>query len=274
MNKVDSSGRQTAMGLLGPVSSDIVAQSRGTSNEHVGLLRAVPGEPMSQGLPLLSMHSERVEVQASNPGMHQILSANKQSMQMGMLLKSSGPQQQPTTPKRKAPMELLSSSSFNKRVAQMGSRPWLQQVPNVSNKGSLQMQSPSHASRTQHLAASSKRKTQLDNTPSKSGTPRSMSSKSQNTQMKQSSKVQTESSDSVRSKMRESLASALALVCQQGKLQLPNNNTPNDAANSQGKLENSSQCAGAAPVCQKAGRRAGRHARRADGCGVNVALRR
>ena len=72
MNKVDSSGRQIEMGLLGPVSSDIVAQSQGTSNEHVGLLRAVPGEPMSQGLPLLSMHSERVEVQASNPGMHQI----------------------------------------------------------------------------------------------------------------------------------------------------------------------------------------------------------
>ncbi|KAG5065580.1 hypothetical protein AAZX31_04G070100 [Glycine max] len=230
MNKVDSSGRQVEMGLLGPVSSDvIVSQSQGTSNEHVGLLRAVPGE-------------------ASNPGMHQILSANKHSMLMDILPNSSGPQQQPTTPKRKAPMELLSSSSFNKRVAQMGSRPWLQQVPNVSNKGSLQMQSPSHASRTQHLAASSKRKTQLDNTPSKSGTPRSMSSKSQNTQMKQSSKVQTESSDSVRSKMRESLASALALVCQQGKLQLPNNNTPNDAANSQGKLENSSQCAGSAPA--------------------------
>ncbi|KAG5018679.1 hypothetical protein AAZX31_06G070200 [Glycine max] len=248
MNKVDSSGRQIEMGLLGPVSSDIVAQSQGTSNEHVGLLRAVPGEPMSQGLPLLSMHSERVEVQASNPGMHQILSANKQSMQMGMLLKSSGPQQQTTTPKRKAPMELSSSISFNKRVAAMGNRPWLQQVPNASNKGSLQMQSPSNASRTQHLAASSKRKTQLDNTPSKSGTPRAMSSKSQNTQMKQSSKVQTESSDSVRSKMRESLAAALALVSQQGKPQPPNNNTPNDAANTRVKLENSSQCAGSAPA--------------------------
>ena len=94
MNKVDSSGRQIEMGLLGPVSSDIVAQSQGTSNEHVGLLRAVPGEPMSQGLPLLSMHSERVEVQASNPGMHQILSANKQSMQMGMLAEKPRPEQQ------------------------------------------------------------------------------------------------------------------------------------------------------------------------------------
>ncbi|TKY74676.1 PHD finger protein 3 [Spatholobus suberectus] len=235
MNKVDSSGRQMEMGLLGPVSSDIVSQPRATLNESVGLLRAVPGEPRSQGLPLSSMQSGRVEAQASNLGMHP---------------NSTGPQQQPTTPKRKAPMELLSGSSmtFNKRVAQMGNRPWLQQGPNASNKGSPQMQSPSNASRTQHSAASSRRKTQLDNTSSKPGTPRSLNSKSQNTQMKQSSKVQTESSESVRSKMRESLAAALSLVSQQGKPQLPNNNTLNDATNTQGKLESSSQCAGSAPA--------------------------
>ncbi|RDX61060.1 PHD finger protein 3, partial [Mucuna pruriens] len=251
MNKVDSSGRQMEMGLLGPVSSDIVSQPQVTSNEHVGLLRAVPGEPRSQGLPISRIRSGRVEAQASNPGMHQILSANKQSMQMGMFSNSSGPQQQQlTTPKRKAPMELSPSSSvtFNKRVAQMGNRPWLQQVPNASNKGSPQMQSPTNASRTQHSAAYSKRKTQLDNSSSKSGTPRSLTSKTQNTQIKQSSKVHTESSESVRSKMRESLAAALALVSQQGKPQLPNNNTLNDAANSQGKLENSSQCAGSVPA--------------------------
>lgn len=211
MNKVDSSGRQMEMGLLGPVSS---------------------------------------EAQASNPGMHQIRSPNNQSMQMGMLQNSTGTQQQPTAPKRKAPMEISSSSSvtFNKRVAQMGNRPWLQQGPNASNKGSSQIQSPSTASRMQHSAASSRRKTQLDNTSSKSGTPRSMNSKIQNTQIKQSSKVHTESSESVRSKMRESLAAALALVSQQGKPQLSNNNKPNDAANTQGNVENSSQCAGSVPA--------------------------
>lgn len=251
MNKVDSSGRQMEMGLLGPVSSDIVSQPQATSNEHVGLSRALPGEPRSQGLPLSSMQSGQVEAQASNPGMHQVLPPNKQSMHMGMFPNSSGPQQQQlTATKRKAPIELSSNSSmmFNKRVAQMGNRPWLQQVPNASNKGSPQIQSPSNASRAQHSAASNKRKTQMDNTSSKSGTPRSMNSKSQNTQMKQSSKVQTESSESVRSKMRESLAAALALVSKQGKPQIPNNNTPNDAANTQGKSGNSSQCAGSVPA--------------------------
>ncbi|KAK7351415.1 hypothetical protein VNO77_10858 [Canavalia gladiata] len=230
------------MGLLAPVSSGLVSQPQTTSNDHVGLLRAVPGEPRSRGFPLSSMHSGRVEAQSSNPGTHQLLSPNGQSVQLG-----TGPQQLPMTPKRRAPLELSSSGSMtsNKRVAQMGNRPWLQQVPNASNKGSPQMQSLSNSSRTHHSAVSNKRKTQMDNTSSKSGTPRSLNSKSQNTQVKQSSKVQTESSESVRSKMRESLAAALALVSQQGKPQLPNNNTLNDAADTQGKLENSSQSASA-----------------------------
>lgn len=249
MNKVDSSGRQMEMGILGPVSSDIVSQPMGISNEHVGLLRAVPGESRSQGMPLSSMQSGLVEELASNPERHQILSSNRQSMQMGRLPNSAGPQQQITTPKRKAPPELSSSSSFNKRLAQMGNRPWLQQVPNASNRGSPQMQSLSNASRTQHSAPSSKRKTQLDTTASKAGTPRSVNSKIQNTQIKQSSKAQTESSESVRSKMRESLAAALALVSQQGKPQIPNNNTAiDDATNTQGKIENNSQCSGSTPT--------------------------
>ncbi|KAK7311848.1 hypothetical protein RJT34_10257 [Clitoria ternatea] len=198
LNRVDSSGRQMEMGFMGTVSG-VVSQPLATSNDHVGL-------------PLSSMQSGQVEAQASN-------------------LNSKGPQQLLTTPKRKAPMESLSVTS-SKRVAQMGSRPWLQQGSSASNKGSLHIQPPSSASRAQSSAASSKRKTQQLDT--KSGTPRSLNSKSQNTQMKQSPKVQTESSESVRSKMRESLAAALALVSQQGKPQLQNNNSSNNAANSQG----------------------------------------
>lgn len=225
------------MGLLGSVSTDSMSQQQGTSNNHGGLPRAMPGEPRTQGLPLSVMQSGRAEAQVSNPGMHQILIPNKQS-----------PQQLSTTPKRKAPMELSSSNSVmsNKRVAQMGHRPWLQQASNASIKGSSQMQSLSNASRPQHSAASSKRKTQMDTSSNKSGTPRSVNSKSQNTQIKQSSKVQAESSESVRSKMRESLAAALALVSQQDKPPSSSNNTLTDAVNTQGKLDNSSQCAGSA----------------------------
>lgn len=221
MNRVDSSGRQMEMGLLRPVSSDSMSQHRGTSN----------GEPMSLGLPLSNRQNGRVEVQDGNMGMHRLLLPNKQSMQMGMMSNHLGPHQLSAAHKRKAATEL----SSGKRGAPIGPRPWVQQG---SNKGSPQMQSPSNASRMQHSAASSKRKAQMDST-NKSGTPRSSNSKSQNAQMKGSSKVQTESSESVRSKMRESLATALALVSQQDKPPVLSDNKPNHTANS-------SQCAGSA----------------------------
>ncbi|KAL1346807.1 hypothetical protein HN51_020352 [Arachis hypogaea] len=228
VTKVDSTAGQMDMGLLAPVTADPTPQQRGGANDHVGLLRDGSGDPRSRGLSNSAMQSVRVEARMSN----------------------MGPQQLVTTPKRKAPMELSTGSSVtsNKRVAQGGNRPWLQQASNLSNKGSAQMQSPSNASpRPQQSAVSNKRKVQMtESVSSKSSTPRSSNSKNQNTQMKQPSKVQTESSESVRSKMRESLAGALALVSKQDK-PTQNNNTMNDAATN-GKLENSSQWDGSAPA--------------------------
>lgn len=250
VNNIGSSGQQMEIGLSGPaVSSVSVSQQQASSNNDVGLLRAMPGEPASQGLPLSVMQSgHRVEAHMNNMGMHQLFIPKRQTMQMGTMPNNTGPQQLSTTPKRKAPTEFSSGSSVtsSKRVAQMEHRPWLQQVSNTSNKGSTHIQSLSNVSRLQHSAAPGKRKTQMESTSSKSGTPRSVNSKSQNAQMKQPSKVQTESSESVRSKMRESLAAALALVSQQDRPLVTNNNTPSDASNTQDRLMNSSQCAGSA----------------------------
>ncbi|MED6180029.1 hypothetical protein PIB30_006519 [Stylosanthes scabra] len=230
VSKVDSTAGQMDMGLLAPVSADPTSQQHGGgTNDHVGLLRAGSADHRSQGLAISAMQSVRVEAHMGN----------------------MAPQQLSTTPKRKAPVVSPTGSSVtsNKRVAQGGNRPWLQQASNLSNKGSMQMQSPSNASpRPQQSALSNKRKTQMtESVSSKSSTPRSSNSKNQNMQMKQPSKVQTESSESVRSKMRESLAGALALVSKQDK-PTQNNNTMNDAANTQGKLENSSQWDGSAPT--------------------------
>lgn len=245
VHTVDSSGRDLQMELLGPVSSGTMSHQQETPNDHVGLLRTMPGNPGSQGLTML-MQSGQMGSHMSTMGMHHLFVPNKQSMQMETMLNRMGPQQMATMPKRKAPVEPLSSISVasRRRVAQMEHRPWLQQVSNASDKGSLQMQPLSNSPRPQHLPASGKRKTQMESISNKSGTPRALNSKSQNAQVQQSSKVQTESSESVRSKMRESLAAALALVSHQDKPQVANNNPSQDAANAQGKLENSSQCAG------------------------------
>ncbi|CAL5205070.1 unnamed protein product [Lathyrus oleraceus] len=242
-NKVDSSGRQMEMGLLHPVASDSMSQQQGTSN----------GEPKSQGVPQPNRQSGRVETQDGNMGVHRLL-PQKQSVQMGTVPSNLGARQLLAAPKRKATIELPSGSFItpNKREKPMAHRTWTHQS---SSKGSQQMQSPTNASRTQHSAASSKRKTQTDYTSGKPVTPRSSNSKSQSAQMKESSKVQTESSESVRSKMRESLAAALALVSQQDKNLVSNDDKPNDAANSSQCAESTSASADTAPeqrqeICQ------------------------
>ncbi|KAI4337376.1 hypothetical protein L6164_015801 [Bauhinia variegata] len=253
VTKVDSSGRDLQMGLLAPVSSDAMSQQQTISNDQVGLLRAMSGSMGSQGLSTSFMQSGQVESRTSNLAVHQLFTPNRQTMQMETMMNSVGHQQLSVTPKRKAPMELLSGSymNSNKRVAQMEYRPWFQQV-STSNKGALPVQPLSNAPRPQPLPASGKKKTQMEPTSSKSGTPRSLNSKSQNAQVRQSSKVQSESSESVRSKMRESLAAALTLVSQQDKLQVGNSNTLNEAASPQGKVENNSQCAGSASAATDA----------------------
>ncbi|KAF7830226.1 death-inducer obliterator 1-like [Senna tora] len=248
VSKVDSSGRDSQIGLIGSASSDSMSQQQGTSNNHIGLSRDVPGDPGSQGLAMSVMQSGQIDSHAISLGMHHLVAPNKRSMQMDMRLNSTGPQQLSTLPKRKAATEPLSSSSVtsNKRPAQMD-RPWLQQVSNASPKGSQQIHPQSNSPRPQQLSgASGKRKTQMESTLSKAGTPRSSNSKSHNSHMQQSSRTQTESSGLVRSKMRESLAAALALVSQQDRHEDEKNNTLNGAGNAQGKLDNSSQCASAA----------------------------
>ncbi|KAK7283052.1 hypothetical protein RIF29_12293 [Crotalaria pallida] len=229
------------MGLLDAVSNVPISQQQAASNDNGGMLRAMPGEPGSQGLPTLQSGQARM----SSLGMTHLFLPQKQSMQMGTMPNDMGPQQLSTTPKRKAPMEFSSGGSVasTKRAANLDHRPWLQQGSNASNKGSPQMQSMSNASRSQNSAASGKRKTQTEPTSGKPSTPRSMNPKSQNAQIKQTSKAQTESSESVRSKMRESLATALALVSQQDK---PSNNTLGDASGAEDKLKNSSPGTGSA----------------------------
>ncbi|XP_019414909.1 PREDICTED: death-inducer obliterator 1-like isoform X2 [Lupinus angustifolius] len=228
VNNVDSSGKQMEM------------QQQATSNDHVGM-------SWSQGLPTSIMQSgHRVGAHLNNLGMTHLLLPQKQSLQMGTMPSNMGPQQLLSAPKRKSPMEFSSGSSVSKRVAHVGHRPWLQEVSNTSNKGSMQMQSKSNASKSQHLAAPGKRKTQLESTSGKTGTPRSTNTKNQNAEIKQTSKVQRESSETVRSKMRESLTAALALVSQQDKPVATNSNTLTGASETEDKLKNSSPGTGPA----------------------------
>ncbi|XWS73053.1 hypothetical protein CRYUN_Cryun02cG0092700 [Craigia yunnanensis] len=120
----------------------------------------------------------------------------------------------------------------NKRVAQMEQRPWLQPI-SAPSKRTVQMQSVSNSPRSQPSPASNKR-----SVPNKSG---SSASRNQPAQMRPSAKFQAEAFESVRSKMRESLACALALVSeQQGENEMVEKNSNGEAASSPGKTEEDS----------------------------------
>ncbi|KAJ7966110.1 SPOC domain / Transcription elongation factor S-II protein [Quillaja saponaria] len=232
------------MGLLESVSNNTVSHQHSISVNHMGLLGPVVSTAGSQGL--LISTTQMGHIDFPNPGMHQWFLPNKQSGEMEIVMNNVGLQHS-AVPKRKEPMEPVSNGPLsqllampNKRMAQMENRPWLQQI-SPTNRSSVQMQPFLNAPGPKHLPATTKRKVQMVSTSGKHGTSRVGNPKNQNTQVKQSPKVQTESSESVRCKMRESLASALALVSRQDRPQDIENDILEETASSLGKTEPTSQ---------------------------------
>ncbi|PPR92324.1 hypothetical protein GOBAR_AA28342 [Gossypium barbadense] len=181
-----------------------------------------------------------IESQTYTQPPQQYLMANKQVGKMTpTMLDSPRPHQLSTLNKRKAPMEPISPNSIpqklslpNKRVAQTEHRPWLQPM-SAPSQSPVQMQSVSNSPGSQLSPASNKRLV-----PSKSG---SSAPRNQPAQTRPSPRVQAESSESVRSKMRESLAGALALVSQQqGENATPEKNSNGEAMGSPLKREEGS----------------------------------
>ncbi|KAK8669184.1 hypothetical protein V6N13_106620 [Hibiscus sabdariffa] len=212
-----------------------------SSNMAIGQMNSMPNNLGSQ---LSSMSNEQggyVESQACTQLPQQYLMSNKPVGQMiPTMLDSIRPHQLPTFHKRKEPMGPIAPNSLpkklplpNKQVAHMEHRPWLQPLT-APSKRPVQMQSVSSSPGSELSPASNKR-----SVPNKIG---SSASRNQSAQMRPSSKVQTESFQSVRSKMRESLAAALALVSlQQGENATVDKNSNGEAASSKGKTEEGSR---------------------------------
>lgn len=245
LNKVDPSVQDMQMGLMGSVSNGPAAHQHSIANKQVGLGDPLSSNPGLQRLSISNIQTVGIEPRGNNLGSQQFIP--KQLGPMETLLNSAGFQQSPGPIKRKAPMEPLYSNTAaellsipNKRVGQLEHRPWLQQGSGP-NKKSVQMQSMSTTPGSQHSQTPNKKVVY-----SKSGSQRSSISKSQTAVMQPSPKVQSESFESVRSKMRESLAAALALAFQQkedkeDKSLGPEKNSQNDSASSLGQIQKNTQ---------------------------------
>ncbi|CAN1287496.1 PHD finger protein 3 [Linum perenne] len=194
------------MGVMGSVSSNAVSQQM-----PVQTMEPIIGTRVLQQSSMSNIQTRHIDPFSYNMASENFLMPSNQFSGIGSVLQDVGPLQSPTN-KRKAPMESLSQNpvpqryTAPKRFAQNEHRPWLQPTP-VTNRQPAQVQSMSNSPVSQRPQGPPKKpvltKTGVQNTTLK---------KSQTSQMQPSHKVKNESFDSVRSKMRESLSAALALV--------------------------------------------------------------
>ncbi|CAN6721196.1 unnamed protein product [Malus baccata var. baccata] len=242
---MDSSMPEFQMVGMSSVSSNPESHNPSVSSQQVELmLDPVPDNPGSHGLSMSYFQIGHIDRANGNLGSLKMSTPGNQLGEIGSLPYNLGSHQLSST-KRKAPLEPMTNnpatpqlSMPNKRVAYMEHRPWLQQVP-LSNGRAVEMGSVHNAPGSPHLPAPNKKMVMMESMESvqnvpgsphspvpnkkmvktesfsgRSGSQRSSSQKNQTPRI-QPSKLQNESFESVRSKMRESLAAALALVNQQ-----------------------------------------------------------
>ena len=227
LGKVDPSVQDMQIGLMGSVSNGPASHQHFILNAQVGLVDPLSSNPALQRVSMPSTQTVDIETKSNSLG------------PVETMLNNAAYQHLSVPSKRKAPLEHLYNNSAaqqlstpNKRLAQTEHRPWLQQVSGPI-KRSVQMQSMPTTPTTpgsQHLPTPNKKVVS-----GKSGSQRSSVPKNQTAALQPSPKAQTESFESVRSKMRESLAAALELVSEQkGKSSSPGKNSQSDSTSASG----------------------------------------
>lgn len=234
LGKVDPSVQDMQIGLMGSVSNSPASHQHFILNTQVGLVDPLSSNPALQRVSMSSPQMVDIETKSNSLG------------PVETMLNNAAYQHLSAPSKRKAPLEHLYNNSAaqqlstpNKRLAQTEHRPWLQQVSGPI-KRSVQMQSMPTTPTTpgsQHLPTPNKKVVS-----GKSGSQRSSVTKNQTAVLQPSPKAQTESFESVRSKMRESLAAALELVSEQkGKSSSPGKNSQSDSTSASGLRRENSQ---------------------------------
>ncbi|XP_010541634.1 PREDICTED: uncharacterized protein LOC104815043 isoform X1 [Tarenaya hassleriana] len=202
-------------GLMASASSSLTSQHVDTSNVLMGVsdpmsFSFVPQFVSCQPFSLMDSQSSTPQLQPSVA--HQYPSGGSIAA-----FSSSGSTQ--LAGKRKSPLESVPNGSApqkldvsNKRVSQMQHRPWLQQLSPASN-GSVHFPTSSLSPMMQHVPMLSKKAVQMESVSSNAA--KQLTNKKQPVPSQVSKKTQNEGNESVRSKMRESLAAALAQAQQE-----------------------------------------------------------
>ncbi|KAF9681175.1 hypothetical protein SADUNF_Sadunf06G0198200 [Salix dunnii] len=230
LQQMSMSNMQMGRMGTGQSSTGTLSQQMSISSNQLQLSEPMSYNNVLKNFSVPNMQTTHMEPQAYNLIPDKFL-PKRQLGDMGTVFHSSGSLQSSLFSKRKAPMEPSANNSMlqklslpPKRVAQMEHRPWLLPTPAPNTSG---------LNRPQAL---SKRPAS-----SKTGPQQSPVQKNQTGQMLPSSKARNES-DSVRSKLRQSLADALALVSQQkDKTSGSGKNSEGEAASAQAQKHKETQ---------------------------------
>lgn len=227
LKNVGSSTSEIQLGGIGSVSSGPGSRQFLISNNQMEM---IPNYSGSQGLSTAYMQMGHIANANGNFGSQKFFTPSNQFGEMGALPTNVGSFQLLAPMKRKAPVESMflnpethELSMPNKRVAQLEHRPWLLQEP-AANKRDRQVESLASASGSQNLLAPNKKMVKMESFSGRSGPQRFSGQKNQPSQIQPSPKAKNESFESIRSKMRETLAAALALVNQQQEKSLESEN--------------------------------------------------
>ncbi|XP_062098716.1 uncharacterized protein LOC133804587 [Humulus lupulus] len=223
-NNMESSVSEMQMGVVGSV---------GYISSHPVSHQLISDNPLPQRVGSIDMQMGKTETKANDT----LQSDQYLTNQIGHLGPMLNMEQVSASFKRKAPMEPISINSISeqlslKRMAQPQHRPWLHQMP-APNKKIVQLETMPNSPGSHNSPTFNKKMVKMDSFSNKSGSQRTPSQKGQSARIQPPSKVSTESSESVRSKMREQLASAFSLVNQQENK--PSHNLNN--CSSQGNLQ-------------------------------------
>lgn len=206
-NKIELPISNMQMGMMGSISSSPRSQSFKLSNSQMDLV-----EPMSNSYVLRNQQVLNREI-GQTEGLQQYLMPNQQVGHMEGMWNDLGSQKVLLASKRRTMGETMEQQLTmpNKNVTPM--EPYTS-IPGFNQPASPNKRTVSSSATpgSQNIPAPNKKMARNESISGKSGTKQSQTLKNRTTQVEPSPKAQSESSESVRSKMRDSLASALALV--------------------------------------------------------------
>ncbi|KAF8393316.1 hypothetical protein HHK36_021557 [Tetracentron sinense] len=207
------------IGQMEPMPNNLGLQHLSIPNKQMGQIEPMPNNLGPQQLPIPNKQMRQMVPMLNKPGSQQLLIPNKRMGQLETMPNNLGSQQLLSN-KRRALMEPMV----------MSNNPGSQQLPSP-NKRLAQMKPVSNNPGSQQLSAQNKRTAQMVSMSSKPGSQQLSIPNKRTAQMEPSPKGQTESFESVRSKMRESLAASLTLVPEkQNKLPTVGKSSESEAA--------------------------------------------